>query len=72
LLQDHTARGIGLLFSSHQLELIERLADRVVIIDGGKIVANEMVDPTDRGVLADRFRELIGFGTPAAPRVRKL
>lgn len=31
--------GTGVLFSSHQLELVERLCDRVVIIRGGKIVA---------------------------------
>ncbi len=62
LLQQHTAQGIGLLFSSHQLELIERLADRVIIIEEGQIVANETVDPANRGALADRFRELIGLG----------
>jgi ABC-2 type transport system ATP-binding protein len=32
-------RGAAVLFSSHQLELVERLCDRVVIIDGGRIVA---------------------------------
>ncbi len=33
------AAGIGVLFSSHQLDLVERLCDRVVIITSGRIVA---------------------------------
>jgi ABC-2 type transport system ATP-binding protein len=61
-LLERAAQGIGMLFSSHQLELIERLADRVVIIDNGSIIANEPVDPANRGALADRFRSLIGMG----------
>lgn len=31
--------GVGVLFSSHQLELVERLCDRIVIITNGRIVA---------------------------------
>jgi ABC-2 type transport system ATP-binding protein len=62
LLQQRTASGVGMLFSSHQLELLERLADRVIIIEEGIIIANELVDPTNRGALAERFRSLIGLG----------
>ncbi len=61
-LLERSASGVGMLFSSHQLELIERFADRVVIIDDGHILANETVDPSNRGALADRFRSLIGLG----------
>jgi ABC-2 type transport system ATP-binding protein len=32
-------RGVPVVFSSHQLELVERLCDRVVLIDHGRIVA---------------------------------
>ena len=32
-------RGVPVVFSSHQLDLVERLCDRVVLIDHGKIVA---------------------------------
>jgi ABC-2 type transport system ATP-binding protein len=63
LLQQRTDAGVGMLFSSHQLELLERLADRVIIIEEGKIIANESVDPSDRGALAERFRSLIGMGS---------
>jgi ABC-2 type transport system ATP-binding protein len=59
LLAQRTEHGIGMLFSSHQLELMERLADRVVIIEEGRVVANETVDSTQRGALAERFRGLV-------------
>ncbi|MFN8234255.1 MAG: ATP-binding cassette domain-containing protein [Actinomycetota bacterium] len=32
-------RGVPVVFSSHQLELVERLCDRVVMIDRGRVVA---------------------------------
>jgi ABC-2 type transport system ATP-binding protein len=39
LLREHTARGVPVLFSSHQLELVERLCERLVILSQGKVVA---------------------------------
>jgi ABC-2 type transport system ATP-binding protein len=32
--------GVGVLFSSHQLDLVERICDRIVIITRGRIVAS--------------------------------
>lgn len=40
MLAQRRAHGVGVLFSSHQLELVERLCDRVVIVRGGRIVAD--------------------------------
>jgi ABC-2 type transport system ATP-binding protein len=40
VLAQRRATGTGVLFSSHQLELVERLCDRVVIIRSGRIVAD--------------------------------
>jgi ABC-2 type transport system ATP-binding protein len=40
VLQDRAARGVPVLFSSHQLELVERLCDDLVIIAGGAIAAS--------------------------------
>jgi ABC-2 type transport system ATP-binding protein len=39
LLVERAARGTGILFSSHQLDLVERLCTDVVVIDGGRILA---------------------------------
>lgn len=40
VLQERAAEGVAVLFSSHQLELVERLCDDLVIIAGGRIRAD--------------------------------
>ncbi|MBE6477562.1 MAG: ABC transporter ATP-binding protein [Propionibacteriaceae bacterium] len=40
VLSTRTATGVPLLFSSHQLELVERLCDRLVILSQGRVVAD--------------------------------
>jgi ABC-2 type transport system ATP-binding protein len=40
VLAGRRAGGVGVLFSSHQLDLVERLCDRIVIITSGRIVAS--------------------------------
>jgi ABC-2 type transport system ATP-binding protein len=44
VLRAETARGTAVLFSSHQLDLIERLCDRVVILEQGKVLASGTLD----------------------------
>jgi len=44
VLRAETARGTAVLFSSHQLDLVERLCDRVVILDQGRVLANGTLD----------------------------
>lgn len=39
VLREYTARGVPVLFSSHQLELVERLCDHLVILARGRVVA---------------------------------
>ena len=39
LLQQRVAGGAPVLFSSHQLDLVDRLCDGLVILSGGKVVA---------------------------------
>jgi ABC-2 type transport system ATP-binding protein len=39
VLRDRVARGAGVLFSSHQLDLVERICDELVIIVGGRVRA---------------------------------
>ena len=38
LLHDEVGQDVPLLFSSHQLELVERLCDDLIILSGGKVV----------------------------------
>jgi ABC-2 type transport system ATP-binding protein len=44
VLREEAARGAAVLFSSHQLELVERMCASVVIIDRGRLVAAGRVD----------------------------
>ncbi len=44
VLREQAARGASVLLSSHQLELVERLCDAVVIIDHGRLVASGPVE----------------------------
>ena len=39
-----TNHGVPVVFSSHQLDLVERLCDAVVLIDDGRIVAHGTID----------------------------
>ncbi|MCT1459310.1 ATP-binding cassette domain-containing protein [Aestuariimicrobium sp. p3-SID1156] len=51
MLQQRTASGIPVLFSSHQLDLVDRLCDALVILSQGRVVA------------AGTREELIAMGT---------
>ncbi|WP_141006238.1 ABC transporter ATP-binding protein [Nocardioides humi] len=44
LLREETARGVPVLFSSHQLDLVERLCDRLVVLRAGEVVAQGSVE----------------------------
>jgi ABC-2 type transport system ATP-binding protein len=43
VLRERAAAGVPVLFSSHQLELVERLCDSVAIIKDGRLVAGGTV-----------------------------
>lgn len=40
LLREHTAQGVPVLFSSHQLDLVDRLCDNLVILQKGRLVTS--------------------------------
>ena len=44
VLAERAADGAAVIFSSHQLELVERICDRVAIVNRGSIVAEGRVD----------------------------
>ena len=59
LLTEFTKRGVPVLFSSHQLELVERLCDQIVILRKGQVIATGSVDelrsagPARHAIVAD-------------------
>jgi ABC-2 type transport system ATP-binding protein len=47
------ASGVTIFLTSHILEIVERLCDRIAIIDRGRLVASGTMDELKRGVSAD-------------------
>jgi ABC-2 type transport system ATP-binding protein len=62
VLREQADAGLPVIFSSHELELVERLCDRVGIIDRGKMVAIGTVAELRTG-----GRERLRIDAPAAP-----
>ena len=48
VLRDEAARGAAVVFSSHQLELVQDICQEVAIIDHGRIVARGDLDALRR------------------------
>ncbi len=59
LLRDQTAKGVPVLFSSHQLDLVERLCDRLVVMADGQVRAQGSVDDL-RSSAVPRHRLVLG------------
>jgi ABC-2 type transport system ATP-binding protein len=49
VLRERADAGVAVVFSSHELDLVERICDRVGIIDHGRLVACGTVDDLRRG-----------------------
>jgi ABC-2 type transport system ATP-binding protein len=65
VLSRFTSRGGTVVFSSHVMELVERLCDEVAVVAGGRIIAAGEIDDVRGGRrLDDVFVELVG----ASPR----
>ena len=63
VLREKAAAGVPVVFSSHQLDLVERLCDRVGIIRDGRMVAVGTV-----GELTEGARSKLVVTAPAAPQ----
>ncbi|BCL20588.1 ABC transporter ATP-binding protein [Streptomyces tuirus] len=57
VLVERAADGVPVMFSSHQLSLVERVCDRVGIVSGGRLIAcgtiEELSENADRRLLVD-------------------
>ncbi|NUP49300.1 MAG: ATP-binding cassette domain-containing protein [Catenulispora sp.] len=62
VLRERAAEGVPVVFSSHQLELVERLCDSIGIIYRGRMVATGTVDE----LRASRSERVLRVGTDAA------
>jgi ABC-2 type transport system ATP-binding protein len=66
ILIDQVRRGATIFLTSHVLEVVERLCDRVAIIDRGKIVTCGTQEELRAGgeSLEDAFVRVVGTGHP--------
>ncbi|MFD3507495.1 ABC transporter ATP-binding protein [Nocardia sp. NPDC058666] len=62
LLREYADQGVPVLFSSHQLDLVERLCDQLVVLAAGKVVGQGSVDQL-RSSGGSRYR-LVFDGDP--------
>lgn len=62
ILQDQVRRGATIFLTSHVLEVVERLCERVAIIDKGRIVVEGSIDELRAGeeTLEDLFVRVVG------------
>jgi ABC-2 type transport system ATP-binding protein len=67
ILTDQVRRGATIFLTSHVLEVVERLCDRVAIINAGKIVTCGTLEDLRAGgeSLEDAFVRLVGAQRPA-------
>jgi ABC-2 type transport system ATP-binding protein len=62
VLRERADAGVPVLFSSHQLDLVERLCDDVAIVREGRVVAHGTVAELRRGGGAPRWRVEVDTG----------
>jgi ABC-2 type transport system ATP-binding protein len=68
VLAEYAAGGVPVVFSSHQLDLVERLCEAVAIVKDGRLVATGSVDELrDRGADARRVRMSVELRDGATP-----
>ena len=70
LLQQLTERGKTIFYSSHIMEVVEKISDQIILLNNGTIAANgtfaEINAQVHSGSLENLFSELTGGGTIAA------
>jgi ABC-2 type transport system ATP-binding protein len=71
-LEQLKSQGRSLIYTSHYMEEVERLADHIVIIDDGKLIANESPADLFKRLPAHAALELQLAQPLAAPQLQKL
>jgi ABC-2 type transport system ATP-binding protein len=67
VLERHVAHGATVVFSSHVMELVDRICDRVGILHEGRLVAAGRIEQVrGEGTLEEAFLQLVGAA--AAPK----
>jgi len=66
VLRERAAAGVPALFSSHQLDVVERLCDRVVIIRSGQLVADGTI-PELQATETPRWRVVVEQAAGSPP-----
>ncbi|HEX2103195.1 MAG TPA: ATP-binding cassette domain-containing protein [Solirubrobacteraceae bacterium] len=67
VLRERARAGVPVVFSSHQLELVERLCDAVAIVRAGRVVASGRVADLRAARSARRWRVELAAANGAAP-----
>lgn len=65
VLRAQVDEGTAVVYSSHQLDLVERLSDEVTIIDHGRVVASGTVDGVRRSRGVEQLRVTLEGGATA-------
>lgn len=69
LMQNLTERGKTIFYSSHIMDVVEKISDRIILLNKGNIVANGTFEEINRqaksGSLETLFSELTGGGSAA-------
>jgi ABC-2 type transport system ATP-binding protein len=65
VLRGEAERGAAVLFSSHQLELVEDVCEDVAIIDRGRVIATGHIDDLCRASPRRRIEVRVAGGAPA-------
>jgi ABC-2 type transport system ATP-binding protein len=68
VLRGEAARGAAVLFSSHQLELVEDIGEQVAIVDHGHIVATGEVEVLKRASKHRRIESQLETQRRTRPR----
>lgn len=65
VLEELSRKGTTIFYSSHIMEVVEKLSHRIILIDGGRVIADgsfeELKSLSSKGSLESIFNDLTGF-----------